>query len=588
MGKQVSSPVAIKTPGGISRRLLALWLILIVAAAVLGYAPSLRFEFVLDDHAFARSPIGWSLASAPQAFCREFVPKSTAENPVNTLLAYYRPLVVVSYQADSSLLGSGPLGYHATNLLLHVIASLLLFLIALRLTANVAASGIAGTAFAVWPSHVESVAWVSGRTDLMSAVFVFAALLVFDAALRRPRFSLPLGLGCSFLCACALFSKENAAVYPLLLGGYAWILARPLSPKDLLKWAALLLIPLCGYFAARQAVLGVVVGKEMSLALGDRLLGVGVAYLSYLRMLFVPMEPRVLYDVFPVVTRHPALALAAWSVPTGLLALALLKRKRFPVPAYSLLWILVTLLPVCNIIPTHAPLPAERFTYMSGMASSLLLGLAAVRVWGCRPKCVAIWPVVASALIACFLLYSGAQAVVGSGYYRSNVAWARQVVESGSRFHVFELRSAAMLAAGGLLDEAAKGYEKVMADDPLNVAAVTGLARVRCRMGRPDEAMQLLVSVKEKLPQPSADIAFEMGIIYFAQHHTAPAADSFAQAVRLSPGFGLAWRDLAKAQMRLGRFSQAAEAYKKADSLHVLLPEDRAEYEAARRARTPN
>ncbi|HEX2924124.1 MAG TPA: hypothetical protein VHS28_08870, partial [Chloroflexota bacterium] len=96
---------------------MALWLILIVAAAVLVYAPSLRFEFLLDDFFTARqSPIAKSLASAPQAFCRQYNPQATKHDHFNRLLAYYRPLVVVSYQADSSLLGSGPLGYHATNL----------------------------------------------------------------------------------------------------------------------------------------------------------------------------------------------------------------------------------------------------------------------------------------------------------------------------------------------------------------------------------------------------------------------------------------------------------------------------------------
>ena len=272
-----------------------LWLVLAVAPAILPYVPSLGGGFALDDwQLVVQDPLAHSIGNWRDAFFTDFLRGSLGKD-----IIYYRPLVTISYQLNYSLFGPDPLAFRLTNILLNALVAVLVFFLGLRLTKSAVAAGLAALAFAVLPSHAESVAWISGRTDVMSVLFMLASLLAFAASCDRREFNWPLALASSLAFLCALLSKEQALVLPVLLVVYAWISGKRMGASEALKWAAVLLIPLVAFLLVRRSVVGVAVDTHLMNALGRRLLGVGIAYASYLRMLFLPRELQVVYDVFP-------------------------------------------------------------------------------------------------------------------------------------------------------------------------------------------------------------------------------------------------------------------------------------------------
>jgi hypothetical protein len=195
------------------------WIVLLVAlAAALPYLSTFRHDFVWDDAALVeqvtQAHAQGGLAGVVSA---EF--RMDPREPTG----YYRPVVLLSLWADRALGSGAPAAFHKTNVLLHVVCSLLVAALAGQLLNSRTAALVAGLLFAVHPVHVESVAWVSGRTDLWAAVFVLGATVAWavgrDAG--RPRRGLLMAASGTAFCL-ALLSKEVAVVLPGVLAAMEW------------------------------------------------------------------------------------------------------------------------------------------------------------------------------------------------------------------------------------------------------------------------------------------------------------------------------------------------------------------------------
>ena len=161
---------------------------------------------IVDDQPFLASP------GAPfAAFGRAYF------HVIDAGHAYYRPIVTASYALDARWSGASPFGYHATNVVLHAVAALLVFALARRIRIREGVAICAALVFAVHPAVVEAVAWIPGRNDLLLAVFALAALLFYA------RGALLAHLACFAL---ALFTKETALAVPPVCVLYAWLVAR--------------------------------------------------------------------------------------------------------------------------------------------------------------------------------------------------------------------------------------------------------------------------------------------------------------------------------------------------------------------------
>ncbi|HZE20058.1 MAG TPA: glycosyltransferase family 39 protein, partial [Candidatus Angelobacter sp.] len=204
--KAPSKPARRVEPVAKSRWLLAAGAIAL--AAVLLNLPTLHFQFVSwdDSHYVTENPWirGWTATNLTHIFTQPW-------------FVSYMPLQLVSYVLDYSLWGFKPFGYHLQQLVLHALDSVLAFELVRRLIGRFWLAALAGLFFAVHPAHVESVAWVSARKDVLSALFLIPSVLFYLRARGERSLGMkPYVISIVFF-ALAVLSKVNVVVMPLFL-----------------------------------------------------------------------------------------------------------------------------------------------------------------------------------------------------------------------------------------------------------------------------------------------------------------------------------------------------------------------------------
>ena len=339
------------------------------AAAVIVYFGALWNRFALDDNPVV---LFNPLLHAPGAVWRAFL---TSYWPPQVGGGLYRPLTIATYALDWQV---GQVAwFHAVNLLWHAGASVMVALLVRQWSGDRAAL-VSGLLFAVHPVHVEAVANIVGRAELMAALF---ALLAVYAALGRDS----VGWSAAAFVG-GLLSKENAAVIPgLIVWGWMLGLARPSRGRMLgyvATWTAVGIV----YVAVRATVL-----RDTSLIYNLAPVFIGAspwairltavaALADVARLLVFPLTLRVDYSpaeralvTTPFDPRFALglLCLVAWG---GLVAFAWRRGRR--VEAFGLGWIAIALLPVANLVFPVGVLVAERTLYLPSAGLALAVGAA--------------------------------------------------------------------------------------------------------------------------------------------------------------------------------------------------------------------
>jgi hypothetical protein len=363
------------------------------------YARTVGFGWVFDDQMdVVRNTYAHGLGHVREIFTTTV----WAGSGMETYL--YRPLVVLSYAANHAVSELAPWSYHLVNVLLAALISLLVFRLGLAWRLGVAASGVGALLFAVHPTHVEVVANVAGRKDLLAGLFLLGMVLAHGRALGeggdRRNGAAWMALGTA-LYGLAMLSKEVAAVGLLLVAAQdvflesdrsSFVRRSGVRAAYALHGAALL-----AYLAVRGAVAGgmsvpetyvfdnpiVGLGHWAGLATAAVVVGKG------LLLLLVPrgLSPDYSFDAIPVVS-SPADP-RIWLLACGAAAAAWLARSgRLRGTAVPLLaaWYALSLLPSSNLLIRIGTIFGERLLFLPGVSLSLGLGTCAVwlarRSWG--------------------------------------------------------------------------------------------------------------------------------------------------------------------------------------------------------------
>ncbi len=235
------------------------WILLPIVLSLGIWSLSLGNGFVWDDHVLIEKNAATLGSLSPKAiFAQDFWTTETGAGRSN----YYRPLVTLSYAVDYALFGLNPVGYHLTNILLHTANVALVFLLLAELAVPAAFCAAAASIFAVHPALAESVAWVSGRTDLIATFWTLLSILALLAAFRDKRRDPRLLALSGALCLAALLSKESALVTPLLALTFAGLRfgSRAVTTASMLPF----LLAGAAWLFARSLVLSSSVGAELS------------------------------------------------------------------------------------------------------------------------------------------------------------------------------------------------------------------------------------------------------------------------------------------------------------------------------------
>jgi Flp pilus assembly protein TadD len=287
---------------------------------------------------------------------------------------------------DWSLYGRNPAGYHVTNLCLHAANAILLFLFLLYLTGYLARSAMVAFLFALHPAHVESVAWIAERKDVLCAFFWFAALLGYVWYARRPSWKRLACVAIAF--GCGLLSKPMIVTLPFtLLLLDIWPLRRITFSEEtcghwvssfwklcLEKWPLFVMAGVSSVITFMAQRAGGAVSQLQLLPLPDRILNAAISCWSYVRITFWP-DPLTVYYYYDF--NHISYVAAGLAF-AGLIAVTAVCwhfRKDKPYCLVGWLWFLGTLAPVIGIVQVGEQSMTERYTYVP------LVGLFIVVVW---------------------------------------------------------------------------------------------------------------------------------------------------------------------------------------------------------------
>jgi tetratricopeptide (TPR) repeat protein len=507
----------------------------------------------------------------------------------------WHPLTWLSHMLDVELYGREPGGHHVTSLVLHVLNTLLLFAVLIRWTGAEWRSAFVAGAFALHPLHVESVAWLAERKDVLSTTFWMLALLAYTRYAREPRPSryglVVLMLVLGLMCKPMLVSLP---VVLLLLDFW------PLARTQERSWPRLVRekIPLFAAAAASSVVTLVMqqrAGAVSSLETFSIPVRIGNAIRACMAYLLDTLWPSGLSCFYPY---QPGSALA----PITLLALLFLVaatvaavryRGRYPYVTTGWLWYLVTLLPVIGLIQVGMQSRADRYTYVPLIGVFLLIAWLVPEVAARLRLARAVVPALALlALLALawlchaqvgvwknsITLYSQALDVdphnwlahgnLGSVLYQQgNVDDAERHDREALRIHPEFAQAhnnyAVLLASDrGQLDEALVHHREAIRlrneatfVDNL-VRTLNRKARLALSGGKLAEARDCYVEILQNRPA-SAEAHANLGLVLSQLGEPAAAEEHLVQAVRLKPDSAEARNNLGAFWVRTGRFDQA-------------------------------
>jgi tetratricopeptide (TPR) repeat protein len=524
----------------------------VVAATCVVYLNSFRNELLWDDlHLIVDNPAIKHWSRVPGLFLTELFPHGTLSN-------YYRPLQALTYLIDYSIWGLHPLGYHLTNVLLHVGVALLLQRLVALLLQNATAGLIAALLFAVHPIHTEAVTYVAGRSDPLSALFMLAALLWF-ACDPRPGLSAPrlLSLTAFFL---ALLAREAAVVLILLL-----VLVERMRPtehetcppwRDSAVRCAPYLAVLAAYVAWRAAVVGLAAHVSTAPAqvpLHLRVCTMGQVIVEYLALLLVPLDQHMERLVHPAASCLEASVLGATVLMGAIFAGTAACRRRARPVALGVAWFFIALLPVSNLVPLSTFM-AEHWLYVPSMGLFLIAG------WGASQLADRGWaqPVVTGVLIAV--------AAYGGLTMRRNLDWrdGRTLYQATLRLAPHSARAWTNLGhayqEAGDLDRAREAYERALRLSPAAADVVQNLGGTEATEGRPENA---LAAYERALMMDTslADPHNNLGNIYREQGKHEEAEREFREALRLDPAHAAARSNLGLTLQAVGRADEAEQSF---------------------------
>jgi len=521
------------------RRLAIAALLAVTVLAV--FAPTLRNDFVNydDDRYVTQNP------HVQQGFTAEALHWAWTTD----YMANWHPLTWMSHLLDWELYGANAAGHHATSVVLHALNTALLFVLFATMTGAPWRSALVAALFGLHPLHVESVAWVAERKDVLSTSFWLLTTLAYVAWTRRPtrgRYALvALGL------ALGLMAKPMLVTLPatlLLLD--AWPLGRLRSRAEL--WPRvrekLPLLPLVIASCVITVLVqrrGGAVGSLEGFPLAARVGNAIVAYAAYLWKLFWPVDLYVPY-------LHPRGAISAAAVAgaaallVALTAVAIRLRATRPYILVGWLWYLGTLVPVIGLVQAGEQAIADRFTYVP------LIGVFVALAWLIPARATA--PVAALAVLVLAVLAFRTRAQIA--LWQNPMTLFEHALAVEERNPVAHLNLGYAFGDRGDLDAATRHLERALELRPDSAKAHVGLGNVLIGHGRTEEAVAHYRHALALDPDSQHALA-NLGFALASQGRYDEAIPLYERALVLDPYFAIAHKYLGVALANRGRSAEA-------------------------------
>lgn len=507
----------------------------VALAALAGalFAPAIGFRFIAfdDDQYVYGNPV---------------VQRGLTLETVNSALgdvvsAHWHPLTMLSYLVDAEIFGMKAWGFHLVNVLLHALNSALVFLVLRGMTGAFGPSAFVAALFAVHPLHVEPVAWISSRKDVLSTAFWLLCLGAYTRYARTlsPGWYLTM-IACFVL---GLLSKSILITVPFLMLVLDYWPLRRFAPDDLLtrdgrrKIAGLLaeklpLVPLVALFLWANAVAQRGSGNMNTggIPFPRRLANAAAAYANYLLDFVWPAGLGAYYPL-PQGGHPPGVIVLSTAVLVVISVIALLSWRRRPFLLTGWLWFLGTLVPVIGLVQLGSQARADRYMYVPFIGLGIMAAWTAADAFTRRPKFRAAAAV--TGIGACVVVTSAQL----QHWRDSETIFRHTLAVTKGNYHI-HYNLGRELERQGRVDEAVAEYEKALAVLPDHPHSNNNLGSIYARRGDFAAAAARYEAALRGRPDDPV-ILCNLAMAYADLGDLDRAREAAAQAQRIAPDLSI-------------------------------------------------
>lgn len=542
-------------------RLVAATAILLAVAAFAVYAGGIGHEFTLwdDDVYVEQNPniqSGLTAKTLAWAFNIGYA-------------ANWHPITWMSHALDAQLFGlDKPWGHHLTSVILHSLNAALLFLVLALMTRACWRSAFVAALFALHPLHVESVAWIAERKDVLSTFFALLAILAYLRYTRQPSLGRYLLAAAAF--ALGLMSKPMLVTLPVLL---LMIDYWPLSRWREARWSRLIVekLPLLAMSLASGIVTMVAQNRGQAVAsFTDCPFSIRLAnsVLSYAQYLVKMVWPRNLVIDCAYVWNPPVWQIIAAVVGlAGITAVAVAARRRKGYLLFGWVWYVLTLLPVIGLLQVGDQSMADRYTYIPLVGVFVMISWGATEAAG-RLGVAKALPVLASAVLIALAVLTVGQV----GVWQDSVSLFNHTLAIAPDNPILQNNLGIALALEDRTDEAIDHCRKALDLNPDYAKAHYNLGHCLETEGDiPGAISQYLKAVENNPDYFKAHN--DLAVLYLKAGRFDDAIDHCLKAIDANPQYAVAHGTLSMAYYNIGDYSRAQDEARLCQSCGRPLPE---------------
>ncbi|MCK4752053.1 MAG: tetratricopeptide repeat protein [Planctomycetes bacterium] len=475
----------------------------------------------------------------------------------------WHPATWLSHMLDCQLFGLNAGWHHLVNLFFHIVNTLLLFYVLKKMTSVIWPSAFVAAAFALHPLHVESVAWVAERKDVLSTFFWLLTIAAYIYYANRP--SIRRYLLVFLFFAIGLMAKPMVVTLPfvLLLLDY-WPLHR-LSKRVLLEKIPLLVLVVI------SCVITLLVqqraGSMEQPPLGYRISNVLVSYIQYIDKMIYPADLAVLY---PVVAKK----LLLWQPIASFVILVVISagiirtagRRKYLTVGW--LWYLGTLVPVVGFVQVGLQSMADRYTYLPSIGIFIIVAWGVTELSAKLPYRKVILGIIGTIVLLAMLVCTRLQV----GYWQNNLALYEHALEVTENNYVMHNNFGDALYSDDRIDEALMHFDQALQISPKYTDALNNKGRVFIELGKIDEAIAIFNEVLQ-LKSDSVQAFTNFGVALKKQDKIDEAIEKWKKALQIKPDYPGANYNIGLAMAQRGQYDAAVRYFNDALTVKPDWPE---------------
>jgi len=548
--------------------LISLFLVLTIIAV---YGQVKNFEFInFDDPIYVTENRYVQQGLTVETLLWSFTDATRKTN-------YWAPLTWLSILLDYELYGMNPGAFHLTNVFFHILNTLLLFVLLRSTTGAVWRSAFVAALFALHPLHVESVAWVTERKDVLSTFFWFLTLLSYGSYVRRPgvwRYFQTL-----FLFILGMMAKPMLVTLPFVLilldywpigrfdmaaGFHVWkkrflCLAWEKAPF----FIVIAIVSVATFLTQQEAG---AVKSLASIPLDTRVTNMLVAYVSYIGKMFWPTQLSYLYP-------HPGdLAMWKWAGAFWVLGAVMYAAFRIvkarPYIAMGWLWYLGTLFPVSGLVVIGPHAMADRYTYIPLIGLFIIISWGGAEIASLRSYGKKTAAVLSAAILLILSIASWRQA----SHWRNSITLFKHAIAVTENNLAAHINLGAALVSEGRMEDAAEYNLRALQINPNHAEAHHNLGFIRQQQGHTAEAFRHFKKALEINPE-YVNSYTNLGNLMVSSGKSTEALNYYKEAIRINPKYAKAHYNMGTVLLSMGKQNEAIYHFRAALKIDPVYAE---------------